>query len=174
MTSNNSELELEGAVEPGSVISVQAGESVAEALVSLPSQASVRSEGAASTAGSRDILGNKRNIFEMTEMGEEEKRLRDEIIAKERKIEALTNEIAEYVEEVTTITANINKFQKRLDGDPGDNKTLDELNNYKNEKNILRKLITATTENLTPKEVELTKLKERLEDLTKGIRSGKY
>ncbi len=171
MSDYYSDLDLEDAAEPcqdtsscyvGSV-SVAAGESVAWAQLTEPMgmrEASASSEGAASAAGSGNILGNKRNISEVTERSEEEKSFRDQIKKKIDQIEALAEELNGYKAQLKTIEADIEIYKSiYLKVRTKDN--FEVLNMFITSKKGMDEKISSFTANLTQKERELAKARKR-------------
>ncbi len=179
MSDYYSDLDLDGAAEPcqdtsfGYVesVSVAAGESVARAQLTGPMgirEAFISSEGAASAAGSGNILGSKRNISEVTKISVEES-LRGQINEKIGQIEALAKKLAGYEDELETIKAKVAKYEKLCDDDPNNVKMSNRLDMYEDEKIGMDRKITATTENLTQKEKELAELGKELKALQGGL-----
>ncbi len=123
-------------------------------------EASASSKGAASAAGRGTILGNKRNISEVTEMSEEENRLRDQINEKNDQIAVLNKMIERYENKLETIKPKVAKYERLCDNDPNNDIYSRRLGRYE-------KAETTATLNLVMG--ELTKLNDKLEKLLEGM-----
>ncbi len=150
MSDCNSDLDLEGAAEPSQETSSGYVGSVSVVVAAgAMGGASASREGAVSAAGSGNILGNKRNISEVTEMREEETSLRNQINEKKDQIKTLAKKIEGHKAELESVKAKIVVCQQQHDDDPSDFKIYDDLKLLKKEKIGMDWKISETTANLT-------------------------